>query len=49
MAVNWTKEQEQVINLRNRNILVSAAAGSGKTAVLVQRILKKGDGSGASC
>lgn len=25
MAVNWTKEQEQVINLRNRNILVSAA------------------------
>ena len=39
MAVNWTKEQEQVINLRNRNILVSAAAGSGKTAVLVQRIL----------
>lgn len=48
MAVNWTKEQEQVINLRNRNILVSAAAGSGKTAVLVQRILK-GDGSGASC
>ncbi len=30
MAVNWTKEQEQVINLRNRNILVSAAAGSGK-------------------
>ena len=41
MAVNWTKEQEQVINLRNRNILVSAAAGSGKTAVLVQRILKK--------
>ncbi|MGO5543626.1 helicase-exonuclease AddAB subunit AddA [Blautia sp. HCP3S3_H10_1] len=41
MAVNWTKEQEQVIWLRNRNILVSAAAGSGKTAVLVQRILEK--------
>ena len=41
MAVNWTKEQEQVINLRNRNILVSAAAGSGKTAVLVERILSK--------
>ena len=35
MAVNWTKEQEQVINLRNRNILVSAAAGSGKTAATV--------------
>ena len=29
MAVKWTKEQEQVIGLRNRNILVSAAAGSG--------------------
>ena len=41
MSVNWTKEQEQVIRLRNRNILVSAAAGSGKTAVLVQRILEK--------
>ena len=41
MAVKWTKEQEQVICLRDRNILVSAAAGSGKTAVLVQRILGK--------
>ena len=41
MAVKWTKEQEQVINLRGRNLLVSAAAGSGKTAVLVQRILSK--------
>ena len=35
MAVEWTKEQRQVIELRDRNILVSAAAGSGKTAVLV--------------
>ena len=34
----WTEEQKQVIWLRNRNILVSAAAGSGKTAVLVERI-----------
>lgn len=41
MAVQWTKEQQQVIELRNRNILVSAAAGSGKTAVLVQRIITK--------
>ena len=41
MGVTWTKEQEKVISLRNRNILVSAAAGSGKTAVLVQRILSK--------
>lgn len=39
MGVSWTKEQQQVIELRNRNILVSAAAGSGKTAVLVERIL----------
>ncbi len=36
----WTPEQQQVIRLRNRNLLVSAAAGSGKTAVLVERILK---------
>lgn len=34
MAVEWTKEQRQVIELRDRNILVPAAAGSGKTAVL---------------
>lgn len=40
MAVEWTTEQQQVIDLRDRNILVSAAAGSGKTAVLVERILK---------
>ncbi len=41
MAVSWTKEQQQVIDLNNRDILVSAAAGSGKTAVLVERIIKK--------
>ena len=35
----WTPEQKQVIDLRERNILVSAAAGSGKTAVLVERII----------
>lgn len=35
----WTEEQKQVIELRDRNILVSAAAGSGKTAVLVERII----------
>ena len=39
MGTNWTREQRQVIDLRKRNILVSAAAGSGKTAVLVERIL----------
>lgn len=40
MAVNWTKEQKAVIESRNRNLLVSAAAGSGKTAVLVERIIR---------
>ncbi len=40
MAVVFTPEQEQVIKLHNRNILVSAAAGSGKTAVLVERIVQ---------
>ena len=41
MGMSWTKEQQQVIDLRNRNILVSAAAGSGKTAVLVERIKER--------
>ena len=40
MAINWTKEQKAVIESRNRNLLVSAAAGSGKTAVLVERIIR---------
>lgn len=40
MGVKWTSEQQKVIELRNRNILVSAAAGSGKTAVLVERIIQ---------
>lgn len=39
MQISWTKEQEQVIKLRDRSILVAAAAGSGKTAVLVERII----------
>lgn len=41
MSVMWTKEQQQVIDVRDRNILVSAAAGSGKTAVLVERIITR--------
>lgn len=40
MAVNWTSKQQEVIDSRNRNLLVSAAAGSGKTAVLVERIIQ---------
>ncbi|MGN0311311.1 MAG: helicase-exonuclease AddAB subunit AddA [Lachnospiraceae bacterium] len=38
MAIEYTKAQKQVIEKRDRNLLVSAAAGSGKTAVLVERI-----------
>lgn len=38
--MKWTEKQLDVINTRGRNILVSAAAGSGKTAVLVERIIK---------
>lgn len=41
MDVKWTSEQKKVIDLRNRDILVSAAAGSGKTAVLVERIVNR--------
>ena len=41
MSVKWTSEQQKVIDLRGRNILVSAAAGSGKTAVLVERIISR--------
>ena len=41
MANQWTDRQKDAIYLNGQNILVSAAAGSGKTAVLVQRILEK--------
>jgi len=37
--ISFTPDQQKVIDLRDRNILVSAAAGSGKTAVLVERII----------
>jgi ATP-dependent helicase/nuclease subunit A len=40
-GMGWTTEQEQVIAARNCNLLVSAAAGSGKTAVLVERIITR--------
>ena len=40
MATTWTDEQLQVIETRHKNLLVSAAAGSGKTAVLVERIIR---------
>ena len=41
MAVTFTVDQQKVIDTRDKNILVSAAAGSGKTAVLVERIIKR--------
>ena len=40
MGFSYTPSQRKVIDLRDRNILVSAAAGSGKTAVLVERIIE---------
>ena len=40
MAVTFTKEQQETIDARKASILVSAAAGSGKTAVLVERIIQ---------
>lgn len=36
----WTKQQENAINARNSSIIVSAAAGSGKTSVLTERLVK---------
>src|SRR5690625_1580733 len=39
--MKWTKEQEKAIYTSGRDILVAAAAGSGKTAVLVERIIQK--------
>ncbi|QKY68533.1 helicase-exonuclease AddAB subunit AddA [Lentibacillus sp. CBA3610] len=39
--VNWTREQEEAIFTDGRDVLVAAAAGSGKTAVLVERIIQK--------
>ncbi len=39
--MDWTKEQQDAIYKKGNNILVAAAAGSGKTAVLVERIIQK--------
>ena len=46
MGMKFTEDQQRVIDLRNCNILESAAAGSGKTAVLVERIVELVSGSG---
>ena len=39
MKSNWTQEQQNAINSTGGSVLVSAAAGSGKTSVLVQRVI----------
>ncbi len=39
--MQWSDEQKKVIGLRDADLLVSAAAGSGKTAVLVERIIQR--------
>ena len=41
MTRKWTSEQQAAIDTRNKHILVSAAAGSGKTAILVERIIRQ--------
>lgn len=41
----WTPAQQAAIDQREANILVSAAAGSGKTAVLTERVMKRIIGS----
>ena len=38
---SWTKEQQEAINEEGKNIIVSAGAGSGKTAVLSERVIRK--------
>ncbi|MEG0522716.1 MAG: UvrD-helicase domain-containing protein [Erysipelotrichaceae bacterium] len=38
---NWTKEQSEAINTIDHNVLVCASAGSGKTAVLIERLMKR--------
>ena len=41
MANSWTPEQEMAITLQGKTLLVSAAAGSGKTSVLTERIIRR--------
>ncbi len=38
--MSWTPQQEEALHVRNKNLLLSAAAGSGKTAVLTERIIR---------
>lgn len=41
MAISWTTDQRKAIDARKGTLLVSAAAGSGKTAVLVERVIRR--------
>ena len=41
MARQWTSQQKNAIEARGGSVLVSAAAGSGKTAVLVERVIER--------
>lgn len=41
MGVDWTTDQRHAIECRKGSVLVSAAAGSGKTAVLVERVIRR--------
>jgi len=40
MSVNWTKEQREAIETTGKNLLVSASAGSGKTTVMINRVIE---------
>ncbi|MDE5911621.1 MAG: UvrD-helicase domain-containing protein, partial [Clostridia bacterium] len=48
-AINWTKEQLDVINSVDVNTLVSASAGSGKTAVMLERVVRLITGENGNC
>ena len=39
--MSWSERQRRAIEARRKNLLVSAAAGSGKTAVLVERVIQR--------
>jgi len=41
MAISWTTSQQHAMNVRGKTVLVSAAAGSGKTATLTERIIRR--------
>ena len=41
MSFQWSEKQQAVIDARECSVLVSAAAGSGKTAVLVERLIQQ--------